>query len=263
MWPEGFRSAVALTIDLDFETAWEFKDPDYESRPLGLSMARYGPNVGVPLLLSMLDDLGVQATFFVPGKSAETFPEAVRSVVDAGHEIAVHGYTHDPPNGFTREQEEEQLRRALKVLQGFGAEVIGYRAPFYEISVHTIDLLQEHGLSYSSNLMDDFKPYRHPNSRIVELPVHWIMDDWLQFKHGLDDWLEPNATCAKVRELWMDEFLGIRAHGGLFVLTLHPQVIGRPSRIEMLKGLIEDMASHKDVWLTTCGAITKQVPVSD
>jgi len=150
MWPEGFRCAVALTIDLDFETAWEFKDPDYESRPLGLSMARYGPNVGVPLLLSMLDDLGVQATFFVPGKSAETFPEAVRSVVDAGHEIAVHGYTHDPPNGFTREQEEEQLRRALKVLQGFGTEVIGYRAPFYEVSVHTIGLLQEHGLSYSS-----------------------------------------------------------------------------------------------------------------
>lgn len=259
MWPDEYRSAVALTIDLDFETAWEFKDPDYESRPLGLSMARYGPRVGVPLLLSMLDDLGVDATFFVPGKSAEAFPETVQSVVDAGHEIAVHGYTHEPPRGFTRDQEEEQLRRSLEILRGFGVDIAGYRAPFFEVSVHTFDLLREYGLRYSSNLMEDIKPYRHAASEIIELPCHWIMDDWLQFKHGLDDWLEPNATCSKVRELWIDEFLGIRALGGLFTLVLHPQVIGRPSRLAMVRSLIEEIQGLGDVWIAGCGAIADRV----
>jgi peptidoglycan/xylan/chitin deacetylase (PgdA/CDA1 family) len=254
-WPQGVQSAVTLTIDLDFDTPWQARDPEFSSRPLAQSMARYGPQVGVPLLLSMLEDLGVEATFFVPGKSAEDYPETVQSIIAAGHEIAVHGYTHEPPARFTRDQEEDQLRRSLAILQGLGAEVAGYRAPFYEVSVHTIGLLQKYGLGYSSNLMDDVKPYRHSDSGVVELPVHWIMDDWLQFSHGLDDWLAPNATCARVRELWLEEFLGVHAHGGLFVLTLHPQVIGRPSRVQMLKGFVEEMKDQGDVWVTTCGAI--------
>jgi len=259
IWPEGVQCAVALTIDLDFVTPWLAKDPEIASKPGALSMARYGPQVGVPLILSLLEKAEVDATFFVPGMSAEDYPATVESVVAAGHEIAVHGYTHEPPSGLSREVEEDHLSRTLEILRGFGVDVAGYRAPVYDISVHTMGLLQEYGIRYSSNLMDDFRPYRHPDTDVIELPVHWIMDDWTQFVHGSDEWLAQNATCGKVRQLWMEEFEGIHALGGLFILILHPQVIGRPSRLRMLADLIEEMRAHEGVWMTNCGAIADHI----
>lgn len=259
MWPDGIRSAVALTVDLDGTTPWTLKDPDIATQPGALSMAEFGPRVGVPLILSLFDEMAVESTFFVPGRSAEDYPETVQAIAAAGHEIAVHGYTHTPPSTLSRDQEEVELVRALEVLGGFSDSVVGYRAPVYGVSVHTIELLAKHGVSYSSNFMDDIKPYRHSGSEVVELPVHWIMDDWTQFVHGSDDWLAQNATCAQVKQLWMEEFSAIHDLGGLFVLTLHPQVIGRPSRVRMLAELIAEIRAVDGVWITQCDTIASQV----
>lgn len=263
MWSEGIRSAVAFTVDLDFETPWTGKDPNIAARPGALSLAHYGPRQGVPLILSLFEELGVDATFFIPGKSAEDYPEPVEAVIAAGHEIAVHGYTHTPPYRLSRDEEEAELVRTLEILRGYGSPVLGYRAPEYGVSVHTLELLAKHGVRYSSNFMDDVKPYRHRESGVVELPVHWIMDDWTQFVHGSDDWLAQNATSAHVKQLWMEEFRAIHELGGLFVLTLHPQVIGRPSRMQMLADLITEMRAHEGLWLTSCAAIAERVPEGD
>jgi peptidoglycan/xylan/chitin deacetylase (PgdA/CDA1 family) len=259
MWPEGIRSAVALTVDLDGETPWTVKDPNIATQPSALSMAQYGPRVGVPLILSLFGEMAVESTFFIPGRSAEDYPETVESIAAAGHEIAVHGYTHTPPFTLTRHEEEAELVRALDVLGRFSESVSGYRAPVYGVSVHTLELLAKHGVAYSSNFMDDIKPYRHAGSGVVELPVQWIMDDWTQFVHGSDDWLAQNATSAHVMELWMEEFRAIHQLGGLFVLTLHPQVIGRPSRVRMLAELISEMRALEGVWIAQCGTIAQHV----
>jgi len=259
MWPKSIQCAVSLTFDLDIETPWLVKDPDIASRPQVLSLAQYAPRVAIPLILSLLERLEVKGTFFIPGKSVEDFPAAVESIVAGGHEIAVHGYTHDPPSSLTRKEEEEQLKRTMEILSGWGSGVVGYRAPLYETSVHTMKLLQKYGIRYSSNMMDDIKPYRHLESGIIELPVHWIMDDWTQFGHGADDWLEQNATCAHVHQLWMEEFQAIYELGGLFILTLHPQVIGRPSRIKMLADLVSEFKAHEGVWITSCASIADHV----
>ena len=259
MLPKDVRCAVSLTFDLDIETPWLVKNPGIATRPGALSMAHYAPRVAIPLILSLLERLEVKGTFFIPGKSAEDFPATVDSIVGGGHEIAVHGYTHDPPSSLTREEEEGQLQRATQILRGLGAEVVGYRAPLYEISVHTMELLKEHGIVYSSNLMDDIRPYRHPDSGVIELPVHWIMDDWIQFGHGTDEGLERNATCGDVHQLWMEEFQAIYELGGLFILTLHPQVIGRPSRVQMLADLVSEIKAYEGVWITNCAAIADHV----
>jgi peptidoglycan/xylan/chitin deacetylase (PgdA/CDA1 family) len=248
-----------LTVDLDIETPWTAKDPGIAAMPSALSMAHYGPRVGVPLILSLFDELAVESTVFIPGKSAEDYPETVETIVTAGHEIAVHGYTHTPPFRLSRDEEEAELVRALEVLRGFGNPVSGYRAPEYGVSVHTLELLAKHGVRYSSNFMDDIRPYRHAGPGIIELPVQWIMDDWTQFVHGSDDWLAQNATSAHVKQLWMEEFRAIHSLGGLFVLTLHPQVIGRPSRVQMLADLISEMRAHEGVWITKCSTIANHV----
>jgi peptidoglycan/xylan/chitin deacetylase (PgdA/CDA1 family) len=259
IWPEGVRSAVALTFDLDIETPFVGEDPAVVARPGFLSQARYTPRVAVPLILSLLEQLEINATFFIPGKSAEDFPESVRSIVAAGHEIAAHGYTHEAPSGMSREREDQELQRTLEILNGFGADVVGYRAPFFEASVNTVDLLHQQGLRYSSGMMDDIRPYRYPGTDVIELPSQWLLDDWSQFGHGSDDGLARNATCAHVRQLWIEEFQAIHELGGLFVLTMHPQVIGRPSRIRMLADLIAEMRAVEGVWMTTCRSIASHV----
>ena len=259
MWPKNIQSAVALTFDLDIETPWIAFNPGVISRPSVLSMARYAPRVAVPLILSMLERLGVKGTFFIPGKSAEDFPESVEAIAAGGHEIGAHGYTHDPPSSLSPKEEETQLERTKKILSKFGANVIGYRAPLYEISEQTFTFLQKKGFRYSSNLMDDIKPYKHADTDIIELPVHWIMDDWVQFTHDIDDSLMGNATCAHVFQLWMEEFQAIHELGGLFMLTMHPQVIGRPSRVKMLADLVTEFKKRQDVWITTCGSIVEHL----
>jgi peptidoglycan/xylan/chitin deacetylase (PgdA/CDA1 family) len=259
MWPKNIKCAVTLTFDLDIETPWVVENPGVSSRPGVLSMAHYAPRVAVPLILSTLERLDVKSTFFIPGKSAEDFPASVEAIVAGGHEIAVHGYTHDPPSSLAQEEEEVQLERATQILRACGLDIVGYRAPLYEISKHTTKLLQKHGFRYSSNLMDDIKPYKHADTDIIELPVHWIMDDWVQFGHGTDDGLERNATCAHVNQLWMEEFQAIYELGGLFMLTMHPQVIGRPSRVKMLADLVTEFRTRGDVWITTCASIVKHL----
>jgi len=252
IWPDGHRSAVALTFDLDIESPFVGADPAVVARPGFLSQAHYAPKVAVPLILDLLERLGVDATFFIVGKSAEDFPDAVRRIVDSGHEVASHGYTHVSPSGLTREEERDQLERTLEILGGFGAEVVGYRAPFFEASANTVELLHEHGIRYASGMMDDIKPYRYPGTDVIELPSQWLMDDWSIFGHGSDDGLARIATCAHVRQLWIEEFRALHRLGGLMVLTMHPQVTGRPARLEMLADLVAEMREHDGVWITDC-----------
>ena len=251
------QSTVCLTFDLDIETAWVVGKPENAKRPALMSLAHYAPRVGLPLILSLLERLDVKGTFFVPGKSAEDFPESVKAIIAGGHEIAIHGYTHDPPSSLTRDEEEAQLKRTIQIFHEFGINAQGYRAPLYEISEHTLELLQKYNIRYSSNLMDDIKPYKHPETGIIELPSQWIMDDWTQFNHSTEDYPAPNATCEHVYQLWIEEFEAIHELGGIFNLVLHPQVIGRPSRVKMLERFISKIRENEGVWITTCASVAE------
>lgn len=260
MWPDGMRCAVAFTFDLDAEEVFLADDPSNANRPGLLSQGTYGAKVGVPLILELLERHGIKATFFVPGRSAERHRDRVRQIAAAGHELAHHGYTHTSPTTLSRQAEEVELSEGLRVLRSFGAEVVGYRSPAWEFSPNTMELLVEHGFRYSSNFMDDLVPYRHPGSGLVELPVQWILDDAAHFWFEGSTWTKKIATGSEVREIWEGEFRGYHALGGAFVLTMHPQVIGRPYRLEMLDEFITAVKGYGDVWIATCREIADRVP---
>lgn len=259
IWPGGARSAVAFTFDLDAEEGWIADDPKNAGRPGVLSQGSYGPKVAVPEILAVLAQAGVAATFFVPGRVAERHAGRVAEIVAAGHELAHHGYSHTSPTELTRDEEEAELLRGLEVLRGFDTEVSGYRSPAWEFSPNTLELLERHGFAYSSNLMDDIRPYRHEGSSIVEVPVQWILDDAPHFWFGVDDWGKTIATTAHVRALWEEEFLGIHRLGGACVFTMHPQVIGRPSRLRFLEDFVAFVTSHDEVWVATAAEIAARV----
>lgn len=251
MWPEGNVSAAAFTFDFDAEEVWIGEDPANAGRPGTLSQGTYGARVGVPLILELLARHGVRATFFVPGRVAERYPDRVEQIVAAGHELAHHGYTHTSPVQMSRGEEETELVKGLRALGRFGAAVTGYRSPSWDLSPHTLDLLLEHGLRYSSNLMDEVRPYQVPDRPLVEVPISWVLDDAAHFWFDGASWTKSIATASSVREIWEAEFLGIRDLGGAAVFTMHPQIIGRPGRIGFLESFLSFVVGHHDVWVTT------------
>jgi peptidoglycan/xylan/chitin deacetylase (PgdA/CDA1 family) len=260
MWPDDNRCAASFSFDFDAEEVWIGEDPDNASRPGVLSQGTYGAKVAVPKVLEVLERNGVRASFFIPGRVAESHPERVKEIVAAGHEVGHHGYTHTSPTRLSREEEQAELLRGKEILESFGTEVVGYRSPSWDFSPHTLEMLERHGFRYSSNLMDDVRPYRHEGSAVVEVPVQWILDDAPHFWFDGATWTKKISTIEEVRRIWEDEFLGIRDLGGTAVFTMHPQIIGRPSRLRLLDGFIGFVKGHTDTWLATCGEIAERVP---
>lgn len=240
-WPNGCPSGTTLSFDFDAEEVWIGEDPANANRPGVLSQGAFGPKVAIPLILDLLKRHEVTATFYVPGKDAERHPDSVRSIIAAGHEIGHHGYTHRSPSELSEQEERDELTRGLDVLTGLGADVVGYRSPSWDFSPHTLDLLAAHGFEYSSNLMDDIVPYRHSTHELTEVPVSWLLDDAAHFWFAGATWSKTIRSPGEVYEVWSDELSGISALGAHFMLTMHPQFIGRPSRLAMLDRLITDM----------------------
>ena len=259
-WPDGKRCAAMICFDVDGETTALSEDPRLARRRTLMSQCEYGPRVGVPRLLGLLEHLGVPATFFVPGHIADHHPRMVDAIAGRGHEIGLHGYLHEKLAYLTEDEEEAILLRCLAILERrTGVRPRGFRAPWFETNVWTADVLARHGLSYSASEMGDDVPYMHP-SGVVEIPGQWLLEDWEQFAFNADPpWGFVPENCSKVFDLWWCEFEAMHDFGCCFVLTLHPWLCGRPSRVRLLEELIGAMQSKGGVWFARGGELADYV----
>src|SRR5690606_16262615 len=126
-WLGGAAAVVTLTFDVDAETPILAQGGRYARHASTMSHQAYGPDVGLPRILDLLDELGVPATFFMPGWVAEQRPGLAARIVAAGHEVAHRSYAHRPPTSLTPEQERADFVRALRVFQDQGVAVAGHR----------------------------------------------------------------------------------------------------------------------------------------
>ena len=248
-WPDGYRCAAMLCFDVDGETTALSEDQSLARRRTLMSQCEYGPRIGVPRLLGLVKHLEVPATFFIPGYIAEQHPRMVEAIVAAGHEIGLHGYLHEKLAYLQETQEEEILLRSIEILTRLtGARPVGYRAPWFETNPWTATLLQRHQLLYGASEMGDDVPYFHPNG-LVEIPGQWLLEDWEQFAFNADPaWGFTPENCGKVFDLWWREFAAMHDYGCCFVLTLHPWLSGRPSRVQLLEDLVHAMRAKGNVW---------------
>ena len=260
-WPGGARVAVALSFDSDHETI-HLRDGD--TGPGKLSQGEFGSRVGARRILALLAERGIPATFFVPAVSALLHPEEVRRYVAEGHEVAMHGWIHER-NMTLQPQDERQLAlRSADVLEkSSGVRPVGIRTPSWDFSSATLGITRELGLAYDSSLMADDEPYEilqegEPTG-IVEIPVEWIRDDAVYFPMDRYTALRPYATPRSVLSIWIDEFKGACADGGLFQLTMHPHVIGHRSRMAVLAELIEHISAREGVWFATHAQVAEYV----
>ncbi|MDT5239171.1 MAG: peptidoglycan-N-acetylglucosamine deacetylase [Mycobacterium sp.] len=265
-WPDGKTAAAAFTFDVDAESAVLWNNESVGARMSVMSHQAYGPLVGVPRILDLLERHQIASTFFVPGHTADRYPDAIRSIVAAGHEIAHHGYLHEQPTTLTLEQEIDVLDRGLAALADVaGVRPSGYRAPMWDLSWRTPALLAERGFLYDSSLMDSDHPYElaitpGADQSLVEIPIQWALDDWEQYCYLPD--ISGSGLIEsprKAREIWQLEFDGLRRAGGCWVLTNHPFLTGRPSRAAELDDLMRYVLDHDDVWTTNLATIAEHV----
>ena len=259
IWPGNTQCVAMLGFDVDGVSSWLNRNPDHANLPSLMSMAEYGPSVATPRILDLLDSHSIKASFYVPGYVAETHVSLVEDIARRGHEVAHHGYMHEPPATLTPEQEEEVLHKGISILKGITGEAPrGYRSPSWELSEKSVELLASHDFLYDSSLMGDDAPYVlkvMPSGgdggtvqRLVEIPIHWLLDDAPNFVYApTAGRLGPMRSPDEVYGTWVAEFEGLYHYGRAFTLTMHPQHIGRPGRLMMLDRLIRHIRGFPDV----------------
>jgi peptidoglycan/xylan/chitin deacetylase (PgdA/CDA1 family) len=248
-------TTAILTFDVDAESPILVEGRRHSENAGVMSHQAYGPRVGVPRILQLLADYDLRATFFVPGLTADRYPATVVQIVEAGHEVGHHSYAHFSPLDQDEQAERADFERALAALERHGVRPDGFRCPSWEPAWRTPGIVAEYGLTYDSSLMDDDSPYVLETDRgdLVELPVHWALDDWEQYVYmPRPPFRSSIESPAKVLELWTGELDAMRRHGGLFILTCHPFLSGRPHRVEVLRALIEHARAAGDVEFVTC-----------
>lgn len=262
-WPPGRRCAVTLTFDYDAETMWLSRDTGNARRPALLSHGTYAAKVAIPEILAILAEFDVKATFFVPGWTAENHTASVARILEAGHEVGHHGYLHFWPEPDKPREEEREIELGLQALdRHFRLRPQGYRCPAGETTDRLIPLLKRYGFIYDSSFMDDIHPYIHTiggeSSGVVEIPWHWSLDDVPYTVYSLRG-QRPMQTNDHILDIWQAEFREHHARGALFDLIMHPQAIGRPSRLVLLRRFLAFLRGFPDLWFATCGEVARHV----
>jgi peptidoglycan-N-acetylglucosamine deacetylase len=253
IWPNAARCAVALSFDADHETI-PLRDGD--ESPMRVSQGQYGNRQGVPRIRALLEREQIKASFFYPAVSALLHPDEVKGVSAEGHEIGIHSWIHERNTGLPYMAERDLTMRAADVLEGLTKKApVGIRTASWDFSPNTLTIIHEMKLLYDSSLMADDDPYellRDGNpTGIVELPPEWIRDDAVYFNMQRFSGLRPYTPPSAVEEIFKAEFDGAWQEGGLFLLTMHPHVIGHRSRIGLLERLIRTMKTRGRVWFAT------------
>lgn len=271
---------VAYGVDVDAVAGW-LGSYGGEDSPDDISRGLFAGEIGSPRLLKLFKKYNIKTTWFIPGHSIETFPKEMQAVADAGHEIGIHGYSHENPIAMTREQEMAILDKCIGLVEQLsGKRPTGYVAPWWEFSNVTNELLLERGIKYDHSLMhNDFHPYRvrvgdswtkidysqHPETwmkplergtetDLIEIPANWYLDDlppmmFIKKSPNSHGFVNPRD----IEQMWMDQFDYVYRENdyAVFTMTIHPDVSGRPQVLTMHERIIEYINSHEGVeWVT-------------
>jgi peptidoglycan/xylan/chitin deacetylase (PgdA/CDA1 family) len=263
-------------VDVDAVAGW-LGSYGGEDSPDDISRGLFAGEVGSPRLLKLFERMQIKTTWFMPGHSIETFPDQMQAVADAGHEIGVHGYSHENPIAMTRQQEADVLDKSIELITRLaGRKPTGYVAPWWEFSNVTNELLIERGILYDHSLMHhDFQPYRvrvgdswtkidyskdardwmkplvrGRESNLIEIPANWYLDDlppmmFIKKAPNSHGFVNPRD----IEQMWRDQFDWVyREYDyAVFPITIHPDVSGRPQVLLMLERLFEYIAGHAGV----------------
>lgn len=278
LWPRKFcADSVSTSMPLpDGSGLMEGEDS-----PDDISRGMFAGEVGSPRLLQLFERIEIKTSWFIPGHSIETFPEQMKAVVEAGHEIGIYGYSHENPVAMTPEQEEIVLDKCIDLVTKLqGKRPTGYVAPWWEFSAVSNELLIKKGIKYDNSLMHhDFLPYyvrvgdtwtkidysKNPESwmkplergqetDLIEIPASWHLDDlppmmFVKRSPNSHGFVSPDV----IEKMWCDQFDWVyrEYEYAVFPMTIHPDVSGRPHVLMMLERLYNHIIRHPGVRFCT------------
>ena len=264
---------VCLTFDFDGISGFMARG---QVGPSWISRGEFGPRVAAPRLIELFRRCDIRTSWYVPGHTIETFPEAVKAVINAGHELAHHGWTHRPPATLSAEEEERELIRANDAIKKISGQYArGYRSPSWDLSPHSIPYFLKHGFTYDSSMMgDDYMPYfarqgdvielesparMGSESAIVEMPIHWSTDDSPHYEYVRAETSirQGLRNAHHVEQNWVDEFRYMRetVEWGVLTYTCHPFISGRGHRIMVLERMIQQLRNEGAVFMRVDEAV--------
>lgn len=255
-WPTGKQSATLLSVDVDAQVPfmWAHRDglPD---RLATLEIRNFGPRTGLYRLIDLFKRYNVKASFYVPGLTAETNPEILPALIEAGHEVGLHGYFHEIVGDVSDAEFSGALEASIDLfIKQTGVKPVGFRSPAWEITPHMLREIKRVGLAYDSSLSGFDHPYEIDS--VTEIPVQWATDDAIFFKFeggGRDKW--PLQSGQAILQDWISEWRMLHRFGGLFTLTVHDWISGRAQRIALLEELLENITNQNDAWVATAAEI--------
>lgn len=269
-WPNGARAAVVVTVDFNDVHGIISQEPSTEGREKTLSVWRYGAKRGVDRLLQALDEFGIRASWFVPGRVAEEHCELVQRIHASGHEIGSSGYRCENFDGMSLAEQRDAFAAGNAALtEALGDRPVGFRSVAGNWAPGFATVLRDAGILWSSSWRGDDLPYFHePDGAsdtamapLVELPLHYELEDEPYFAFNLYPPVPPGQSrISSYREVaanWRQDFAGFRRFGLCFVLRLHPEMIGTAGRIEILRELFGEMRVHKDTWFATGAEVAR------
>lgn len=262
-WPNGAKVAVSFSFDVDTEPVW--MGFQLQTSPSYMSRGEYGARVGMPRVMKLLEKHQITASFFIPAMSMVLHPEVVQELrKHPEYEIGFHSYTHENPLKLSEAEERAVYEKAMKIfIEHVGRKPVGFRSAAWDLTPATIKLVKEMGFLYESSMMADDRPYRliseGRDTGLVELPVEWILDDWPFFQISWPTGHVAMRNAEDVYSIWKEEFDGAYEEGTMYILTMHPQVIGHRYRMQMLDRLITYMKSKPGVWFATHEEIARYV----
>jgi peptidoglycan/xylan/chitin deacetylase (PgdA/CDA1 family) len=244
-------AALSITIDVDGIAGLPDGGAGYAHRLTPCSERTYGIVAGLPRILRLLDEFDVTASFYVPGVTARRHPDELGALAASHHEIAHHGHTHRFPHTLDAAAQRAEIADGCAALTALtGRTPRGYRAPGWELTATTLELIAERGFAWDSSLMGDDGPYAIAGRRLIELPVHWALDDAPHFVHTTDP--------AGLTSVWLAELAVAQRERRPLTVTLHPEILGRPHRLDVLRWLL-DAATLDEVPIVTHGELAAAV----
>ena len=247
-WPGAARGAVSVTFDNLGEAAeQELGQPT----PTG---GHYSVLTALPIVLGELAGAGIRATFFVEGVNARTYPEALRSILAGGHEVAYHAWHHEEWAQLTNEREKENLARGLAAMRALDIQPAGFRPPGGRLGERTLELLEAEGFSYCSPAGTGAGI-----DRVALLPFSWpavdayhILPPFEALRVHIDGRREPGGP-QRVAETLIATVEEAIATGTHAALVLHTWLIeAERDAVRAVLAHVHAAAARGEIWVSRC-----------
>ena len=259
------KMTAVFTVNLDGECFWSGMFEGTEKRPKTLSMGGYGIKRGLDRVLKTFKDHEIKGTFFVPGLIAKNHPDSIEKILDGGHELAFHGYTHRPMHTLSKSEIEEEFALGTEILtKAAGKAPLGFRAPEGEVVKEAFEAAVQYGYQYSSSLYDNDMPYYHEglSGKLLEVPMNWDIHDfpYFAFNYGpaFPSGQSRVSSYQRVTENYIEEFDAYLHYGLTYVPQFTPQSIGSPGKIQILEKVLDHVDKYRDeIQICTCEELLK------